>query len=127
MNLDQMILESERALRRLTEATAALERLTATAESPSATATVDHTGRLLTLALAPRALRLDSATLAEEIARTIRAAQSDAASAADALLKDVLGEPASTGLTTLLADLDAAADAFTQARRTGQEAPPYGA
>ncbi|MFD1929877.1 MULTISPECIES: YbaB/EbfC family nucleoid-associated protein [Nonomuraea] len=115
-HLDRMVGESEQALRRLGEATTELPSITGSGQTPDGLvrATVTHAGRLLDLAMDPRAMRQDSGTLAESITRAVQAAQDDAARRCQELLTSLLGDatPAPFDLDAFRDRLDAARDAF---------------
>ncbi|MGW5681998.1 YbaB/EbfC family nucleoid-associated protein [Nonomuraea sp. NPDC003754] len=113
-----MLSESERALRHLSEAAADVETISGAGESADGqvTATVDHAGRLLRVGLDPRAMRMDSGTLAESVTQAVQAAQDDATRRCRELLDRALGEnaPAPFDLDALRDHLDSVQDAFTR-------------
>lgn len=63
---------------------------TGTGASGQITATVEATGKVLDVAFTPRALRLDSRTLAEEVLSAVRQAQHDAERKTRDLMREAL-------------------------------------
>ncbi|SEG99445.1 YbaB/EbfC DNA-binding family protein [Nonomuraea solani] len=78
-DVEELLKENERELLRLAGAAGDLRQITGTGESRSglAKAVVDADGRLQSMVLAPRVLRLDVTTLAEEVVEAVRKAQED--------------------------------------------------
>ncbi|MFE3451296.1 YbaB/EbfC family nucleoid-associated protein [Nonomuraea sp. NPDC059194] len=117
-DLDRMLSESERSLRRIREATAEFERVTGAGEAAEGLvrASVDHTGRLREVTLDPRAMRQDSATLADSVTQAVRAAQDDASRQGQELLDAVLGDQARNpfDLNALRDRLQAAEESFAR-------------
>ncbi|WP_214321886.1 YbaB/EbfC family nucleoid-associated protein [Nonomuraea sediminis] len=112
-DLDRMIGESERAIRRLHEAASELHAITGEGEDGHVRATVDHTGRVVRVALDPRAMRQESHELADSVTRAVQLAQDDAVARELALVTDALGPDEVLG--SLQEQLDRAQDAFTRA------------
>lgn len=116
--LDRMVSESERSIRRLREATSALEAISGSGEAADGLvkAAVDHAGRLLEVSLDPRAMRQDSQTLAELITQAVRAAQDDSTRRCQELLTSVLDAdtPAPFDLEALRDRLETALEAFSR-------------
>ncbi|MDF5756042.1 YbaB/EbfC family nucleoid-associated protein [Spongiactinospora sp. TRM90649] len=85
--------DAETVLSRVAPAQAEIDEITGTGAGPSGSvsATVDARGRVLGVEFAPRALRLDSRTLAEETITAVRAARADADRRSEAVLHDALG------------------------------------
>ncbi|MEV8638266.1 YbaB/EbfC family nucleoid-associated protein [Streptosporangium sp. NPDC051023] len=90
-----LVLAEERADRVLAwveEAQADLDKVVGTGEGASGQVTVSVTaeGRVLDVAFGPRAMRLDSHTLAEEVLAAIARARTDAARRIDELMREGL-------------------------------------
>ncbi|GAA3527013.1 hypothetical protein GCM10022419_002220 [Nonomuraea rosea] len=76
-DVEELLKENERELSRLADAAAGLRDIIGKGESRSglATAVVDADGRLQSLTLSPRVLRMDVGALAEEVVQAVRQAQ----------------------------------------------------
>ncbi|MFC4584696.1 YbaB/EbfC family nucleoid-associated protein [Sphaerisporangium corydalis] len=95
-DLDQVAERSREAVRRLSGLVGELADLKGEGESAGGLigAVVDGGGRIQEVTLDPRAMRMDSRTLAEAVTEAVRAAQEDAARASQELLREVVGEDA---------------------------------
>lgn len=92
-NLERMVKDSEESLRRLADMTDELDSITGKGKSRSGMveAVVDNGGRLDRIELEPRAMRLSSAELSEEIVEAVRAAQDSAQRQGEELLAQAMG------------------------------------
>lgn len=95
-NLERMARESEESVRRLTEMTKDLASVTGEGESRSGqvVARTDHEGLLESIRLDPRAMRMGSEELGEEIVEAVRAAQRNAQGQAERFLSEALASDA---------------------------------
>ncbi|GAA3078379.1 YbaB/EbfC family nucleoid-associated protein [Streptosporangium carneum] len=84
--------QADRVLAWIEEAQAGLDEVTGTGEGASGqvTARVTAEGRVLDVAFGPRAMRLDSRTLAEEVVSAVARARLDAARQTDELMREGL-------------------------------------
>ncbi|MEQ4715242.1 YbaB/EbfC family nucleoid-associated protein [Nonomuraea sp. B19D2] len=91
-DLDRVMLEAERSIRKLTDAIDELGAITGEGESRRGTvkARVDANGRLDDLKLGVRASRMELDELTEEIVEAVRAAQDDQQRKATALIPQSL-------------------------------------
>ncbi|MFI6293153.1 YbaB/EbfC family nucleoid-associated protein [Nonomuraea sp. NPDC050790] len=87
-DLDNLIRAGEREMRELLQAMEGLKETSGAGESRSGmiSAAVGHDGRIRTLKIGPRAMRLESAELAEQVIEAVTAAQDDLDRATRALL-----------------------------------------
>ncbi|MBB5074874.1 YbaB/EbfC family nucleoid-associated protein [Nonomuraea endophytica] len=87
-DLDDLVRASERGMRELLDAMEGLKDTSGTGESRSGmiSAAVGHDGRIRKLKIEARAMRLDSAELAEQVVEAVTAAQDDLDRATRALL-----------------------------------------
>ncbi|MFI6596337.1 YbaB/EbfC family nucleoid-associated protein [Nonomuraea sp. NPDC050536] len=92
-NLERMVRDSEESLRRLAGMTDELASVTGKGESRSGLvgAVVDNGGRLDQIELEPRAMRMSSAELSEEIVEAVRAAQDSVQRQSEELLAQAMG------------------------------------
>lgn len=112
-DVDELLRENERELRRLAEAAGELGRISGKGESRSGltTAVVDAAGRLESVAFSARVQRLETAALAEEVVQAVRAAQEDQ----DRQARELLAVPASQQIA--LEDIQRQFDEFHQSFR----------
>ncbi|GAA3471599.1 YbaB/EbfC family nucleoid-associated protein [Nonomuraea roseola] len=91
-NFERMARESEESVRRLEEMSQEITSVTGTGESRSGlvVARTDHGGMLDSVRLDPRAMRMGSEELAEELVEAVRAAQQDAQRQGEELLSHAL-------------------------------------
>ncbi|MFC4115564.1 YbaB/EbfC family nucleoid-associated protein [Nonomuraea zeae] len=91
-DVERLLKENEREVARLAEAAEGLRDIVGKGESRSglATAVVDADGRLRSVTLSPRVLRMDVAALAEEVVQAVRQAQDDQ----DRQARELLAVPA---------------------------------
>ncbi|WP_180903191.1 YbaB/EbfC family nucleoid-associated protein [Nonomuraea indica] len=104
-NLERLVRESEESVRRLADATAELEAISGTGRSRSelVSAEVDNGGGIRRVAIDPRAMRLGSEELSEQVCEAVRAAQEDVQRQGLELLTLAVGADA----TRAAVDLDA--------------------
>jgi DNA-binding protein YbaB len=124
-NLERVVRESEESIRRLTAASRELEELTGTGRSAGELvgAEVDSGGGLRRVDIDPRAMRLGSHELAEQVCQAVRAAQADVQRRGQELLADALGDDVNAAGTAHLdlARLDRDLDAMHRQARDVQE------
>ncbi|HEX4812812.1 MAG TPA: YbaB/EbfC family nucleoid-associated protein [Nonomuraea sp.] len=91
-DLEEIGRQGERMLAWVESAQEEIGRIAATGESASGQvrATVDPNGRVLDVAFGPRALRLDSRTLAEEVLEAVRVGREEAERQAYELMRAAL-------------------------------------
>lgn len=122
-DVDRLAAQADDALRRLSASTEEMVNLTATGEAAGGLikATVDSSGRIKRLALNPRALRMDSETLAESLIEAIGAAQDGARDRVQEMVAELMaatGLPAKVDTEAVLEKVGAIGDA---ARRRFEE------
>ncbi|MWA00801.1 hypothetical protein F8568_010500 [Actinomadura sp. LD22] len=115
-DVDRLAAQADDALRRLSASTEEMVNLTATGEAAGGLikATVDSSGRIKRIALNPRALRMDSETLAESLIEAIGAAQDDARDRVQEMVAELMaatGLPAKVDTEAVLEKVGAIGDA----------------
>ncbi|MFG3435858.1 YbaB/EbfC family nucleoid-associated protein [Nonomuraea sp. NPDC047897] len=104
-NLERLVRQSEESVRRLADATAKLEAISGTGRSRSelVSAEVDNGGGIRRVVIDPRAMRLGSEELSEQVCEAVRAAQDDVQRQSLELVTSAIGDDA----TRATGDLDA--------------------
>ncbi|MGI5326671.1 YbaB/EbfC family nucleoid-associated protein [Actinomadura nitritigenes] len=115
-DVDRLAAQADDALRRLSASTEEMVNLTATGEAAGGLikATVDSSGRIKRIALNPRALRMDSETLAESLIEAIGAAQDGARDRVQEMVTELMaatGLPAKVDTEAVLERVGAIGDA----------------
>ncbi|MEU6751129.1 YbaB/EbfC family nucleoid-associated protein [Spirillospora sp. NPDC046719] len=115
-DVDRLAAQADDALRRLSASTEEMVNLTATGEAAGGLikATVDSSGRIQRIALNPRALRMDSETLAESLIEAIGAAQDGARDRVQEMVTELMaatGLPAKVDTEAVLEKVGAIGDA----------------
>ncbi|MEV6982924.1 YbaB/EbfC family nucleoid-associated protein [Sphaerisporangium sp. NPDC051017] len=92
-DLDRVAEQSKRAVQRLSGVLGELRTIKGVGEAADGLvgAVVDGGGQIQEVTLDPRAMRLDSRSIAEAVTEAVRAAQQDARRRNDALLRDAMG------------------------------------
>ena len=95
LDVEGMLRRAQESQRRLAEVQAQREELRVVGRSPDGLleATVDGTGRIVDLRIEPRAMRLDSYSLAEGLLAAVKDAYTEYDAAAQALVGEATGDP----------------------------------
>jgi DNA-binding protein YbaB len=115
-DVERLAAQADDALGRLSASTEEMAAMTATGEAADGLvrAAVDASGRIKRIALNPRAMRMDSESLAEALIEAIGSAQDDARNRVQEMVDELMaatGLPAKVDTEAVLADVDAIGDA----------------